>query len=161
MVTRTSVVSPRASVRVTQVTTNRNTEWLNQRAAWAFYVILILVCWLVTASFTDPGMAWTYVHLGHGVITYFLLHWNKGSPIQDDQGIYDNLTFWEQIDDGVQGTATRKFFTVVPVLLFLLASHGTDFRRQPLGLNLLVVVVLTIAKMSGMHKVRIFGINKD
>jgi len=24
------------------------------------------------------------------------------------------------------------------VLLFLLASHGTDFRRQPLGLNLLV-----------------------
>lgn len=135
MVTRTSVVSPRASVRVSQVrpasgaaaapncqcrrshpptrrlgrrgrlarwsptrwllapapqvTTNRNTEWLNQRAAWAFYVILILVCWLVVASFTDPGMAWTYVHLGHGVITYFLLHWNKGSPIQDDQGIYD------------------------------------------------------------------------
>ena len=70
-------------------------------------------------------------------------------------------TFWEQIDDGVQGTATRKFFTVVPVLLFLLASHGTDFRRQPLGLNLLVVVVLTVAKMSGMHRVRIFGINRD
>ena len=72
-----------------------------------------------------------------------------------------SLTFWEQIDDGVQGTATRKFFTVVPVVLFLLASHGADFRRQPLGLNLLVVVVLTIAKMSTMHKVRIFGINRD
>ena len=72
-----------------------------------------------------------------------------------------SLTFWEQIDDGVQGTATRKFFTVVPVVLFLLASHGTDFRRQPLGLNLLVVVVLTVAKMSSMHKVRIFGINRD
>jgi len=28
-----------------------------------------------------------------------------------------SLTFWEQIDDGVQGTATRKFFTVVPVRL--------------------------------------------
>lgn len=75
--------------------------------------------------------------------------------------LHCSLTFWEQIDDGLQGTATRKFFTVVPVVLFLLASHGTDFRRQPLGLNLLVVVVLTVAKMSSMHRVRIFGINKD
>lgn len=71
------------------------------------------------------------------------------------------MTFWEQIDDGVQGTATRKFFTVVPVVLFLLACHSTDFRRQPLGLNLLVVLVLVVAKMSSMHRVRIFGINKD
>lgn len=61
----------------------------------------------------------------------------------------------------LQGTATRKFFTVVPVVLFLLASHGTDYARQPLGLNLLVVVVLTVAKMSSMHRVRIFGINSD
>ena len=50
------------------------------------------------------------------------------------------MTFWEQIDDGVQFTPTRKFLTVVPVALFLLASHGTDYRRQPLGVNLAVVV---------------------
>lgn len=88
--TRTTVVSPRASVRVSQVTTvNRNTEWLNQKAAWAFYCLLILAVWLVTASFTDPGMAWTYTHLVHGALSYYLLHWSKGSPIQDDQGIYD------------------------------------------------------------------------
>ena len=83
------VTSPRTGVRLRSVPTNRNTEWLNQKAAWCFYVILIVLCWLVTASWTDPGMAWTYVHLGHGVLSYFLLHWNKGSPIQDDQGIYD------------------------------------------------------------------------
>lgn len=112
--------------------------------------------------------------------------------------------------------ACARLLCGLQVLLFLLASHGTDFRRQPLGLNLLVrfqckltalgcalpvalhaacscavgrglrctafapchrwrpshpcscsrsplqvVVVLTIAKMSSMHKVRIFGINKD
>lgn len=70
------------------------------------------------------------------------------------------MTFWEQIDDGIQFTATRKFFTVVPVALFLLASHTTDFRRQPLGINLLVVVILVVAKLSSMHQVRIMGINK-
>ena len=104
-------------------------------------------------------MAWTYVHLVHGVASYFLLHWFKGSPIDMDQGKYDKLTFWEQLDDGVQNTANRKFFTAVPIVLFILAIHGSDFRRQPLGLNLAVVIVLTVAKMAGMHKVRIFGIN--
>ena len=33
-------------------------------------------------------------------------------------------------------------------------------RRQPLGLNLIVLLVLVIAKFPSMHKVRIFGINK-
>ncbi len=89
MTTTAVVTSPRTGVKLAAVPTNRNTEWLNQKAAWAFYIILILLSWLVIASWTDPGLAWTYVHLGHGAITYFLLHWNKGSPIQDDQGIYD------------------------------------------------------------------------
>lgn len=69
-------------------------------------------------------------------------------------------TFWEQIDDGMQFTPTRKFLTAVPVVLFFLASNGTDYRRQPLAINLVVVVVLLIAKLSSMHKVRILGINK-
>ena len=104
-------------------------------------------------------MAWTYVHLVHGAISYYLLHWTKGSPVDTDQGKYDKLTFWEQLDDGMQNTSNRKFFAVVPVALFLLATHGTDYRRQPLGLNLFVAVVLLVAKLPGMHKVRILGIN--
>jgi hypothetical protein len=70
------------------------------------------------------------------------------------------MTFWEQIDDGVQNTATRKFLMVVPVVLFLLATHGTDYARQPLGANVAVVIVLLVAKLSSMHRVRIFGINE-
>ena len=44
------------------------------------------------------------------------------------QGKYDGMTFWEQLDDGVQNTNNRKFLTLVPVVLFLLATHGTDYR---------------------------------
>ncbi|BDA45306.1 ORM1-like protein 3 [Coccomyxa sp. Obi] len=142
------------------VTTNKNVEWLSAPGAWTFIMALIGLGWLILSLFMDSGLAWTYVHLLHGVITYYLLHWNKGSPVQMDQGKYDNLTFWEQLDDGVQNTNTRKFLTIVPVALFLLATHGTDYRRQPLGLNLIVLLVLVIAKFPAMHKVRIFGINK-
>lgn len=153
------VTSPRG-IDVPTVDTNKNTNWLENKASWLFYGILVVVSWLVISNFVDPGLAWTFVHIGHGVVTYYLLHWIKGSPIQDDQGKYDALTFWEQIDSGVQGTATRKFFLLVPVVLFLLASHASAYDRQPLGINLGVLVVLIVAKMSSMHRVRILGINK-
>ena len=212
------------------VTTNKNVEWINAPGAWTFITALIILGWLLACLFVDSGLAWTYVHLGHGVITYYLLHWNKGSPVQMDQvsshacmlpcqprlpmtpchdirllrqarekylqqsppyfqgrrltklcsrlqlkcclrpawhchcrtsvsrdamafnhmhmmpagpcrcasepsqrscalqGKYDGMTFWEQLDDGVQNTNNRKFLTLVPVVLFLLATHGTDYR---------------------------------
>ncbi|KAK9819270.1 hypothetical protein WJX81_002407 [Elliptochloris bilobata] len=139
---------------------NKNVEWLSAPGAWTFVVALIVLSWLLISLVVDPGLAWTFVHLLHGAVTYPLLHWNKGSPVQLDQGRYDGLTFWEQLDDGVQHTATRKFFTALPVVLFLLASHGTDYGRQPLGLNLIALAVLVIAKLPALHKVRILGINK-
>jgi hypothetical protein len=64
------------------------------------------------------------------------------------------------MDNESYGTLNRKLFTVVPVILFVLATHGTDFRKQPLGLNLGVVVVLLVAKLPALHRVRFFGINK-
>jgi len=75
------------------------------------------------------------------------------------QGKYDNLTFWEQLDDGLQYSTTRKFLTAVPVVLFLLASHSTEYARQPLALNLIAVLVMVIAKLPVMDRVRILGMN--
>ena len=76
------------------------------------------------------------------------------------QGMYDDLTFWEQLDNETYSTAARKVLAVVPVVLFLLASHSSDYRQQPLALNLIAVVVLLVAKFPQMHRVRILGINK-
>ena len=50
-------------------------------------------------------------------VTYHFFHWKKGTPFADDQGIYNALTWWEQIDNGKQLTRNRKFLTVVPVVL--------------------------------------------
>mmetsp|Transcript_43428 Transcript_43428/g.130264 ORF Transcript_43428/g.130264 Transcript_43428/m.130264 type:complete len:160 (-) Transcript_43428:315-794(-) len=145
-----------------EVIVNKNVSWVSQPSVWAWYFGLVIAAWLVASAFTqDTGMAWTYVHLVHGVVSYYLLHWIKGTPFaEDDQGQYCRQTFWEQLDNGVYATFKRKVFTAVPVVLFLLATNGTDFRKQPLGLNLVVVLVLVIAKLPALHKVRFFGINK-
>ncbi|URD88988.1 hypothetical protein MUK42_34270 [Musa troglodytarum] len=100
-------------------------------------------------------------------ITYHFFHWKKGTPFSDDQGIYNSLTWWEQMDNGRQLTRNRKFLTVVPVVLglsisssgYLIASHTTDYRHPVLFLNMIAVIVLVVAKLPNMHKERIFGIN--
>lgn len=73
--------------------------------------------------------------------------------MEEDGGKYDKLTFWEQVDGGVYATGNRRLFMVMPVVLFVLATHGTDFRKQPLGLNLAVVLLCVIAKLPALHKV--------
>ncbi|RVW95372.1 hypothetical protein CK203_028749 [Vitis vinifera] len=55
------------------------------------------------------------LHPAH--VTYHFFHWKKGTPFAEDQGIYNRLTWWEQIDNGKQLTRNRKFLTVVPVVL--------------------------------------------
>nr|VDD41310.1 unnamed protein product [Brassica oleracea] len=164
---------------------NRNTEWFMYPGVWTTYILILFFGWLVVLSVSgcSPGMAWTVVNLAHfvnlefviivtfkcydltrfvvGQVTYHSFHWMKGTPFADDQGVYNGLTWWEQMDNGQQLTRNRKFLTVVPVVLYLIASHTTDYRHPWLFLNTLAVMVLVVAKFPNMHKVRIFGINGD
>ncbi len=51
-------------------------------------------------------------------INFIVLHVIKGAPWEiQDQGLARRLTHWEQIDYGVQFTRTRKFLTIVPIIL--------------------------------------------
>ncbi|KAL8170712.1 hypothetical protein V2J09_022516, partial [Rumex salicifolius] len=96
---------------------NKNTEWFSYPGVWTTYILLLFVPWLLLVSLLGctPGIAWTVVHLLHFFVTYHCFHWKKGTPFADDQGMYNRLTWWEQIDDGKQLTRNRKFLTVVPV----------------------------------------------
>ncbi|KAG6486597.1 hypothetical protein ZIOFF_055175 [Zingiber officinale] len=140
---------------------NKNTEWFMYPGVWTTYILILFFSWLLVLSFfgCSAGMAWTVVNLFHFAVTYYFFHWKKGTPFAEDQGIYNNLTWWEQIDNGKQLTRNRKFLAVVPVVLYLIASHTTDYQHPMLFLNTLAVAVLVIAKFPNMHKVRIFGIN--
>lgn len=50
-------------------------------------------------------------------------------------------TFWEQLDEGVQGTWNRKFLTIVPALLCGIAVHTADYEHKMLGVNIAAVLV--------------------
>ena len=129
-------------------------------AFWTFYALLILGGWFLARSVLADGLEWTYVHLAHSALSFFFMHWRKGSPFQD-HGQYHQLTFWEQLDHGEQNTDNRKFFAAVPAALFFLAARTADFRQQPLLLNFLGLLLCLVPKLSEMHRVRVLGINED
>ncbi|MCO5600342.1 hypothetical protein L7F22_054453 [Adiantum nelumboides] len=142
---------------------NKNTSWFQYPGVWTSYLLLILFGWLVALSVfgCSAGSAWSIVHLLHFGITYWSFHWKKGTPFAEDQGMYNKLTWWEQMDNGRQLTRNRKFLMVVPVVLYLIACHTTNYSNSWLFPNTIAVFVLVIAKFPNMHKVRIFGINAD
>lgn len=148
---------------VQPVDLNKNTSWFQYPGVWTIYIFILFFSWLVILSLLGctAGTAWTIVHLAHFAVTYHFFHWKKGTPFSEDQGMYNKLTWWEQMDNGKQLTRNRKFLTVVPVVLYLIASHTTDYRNPWLFLNTIAVLVLVIAKFPNMHKVRILGINAD
>jgi len=143
-----------------RVVQNKNVEWVGAPGAWAVYLGAIATSWLLLVNFLSAGQAWTAVHLAHTAVTFYGFHWVKGTPGLDESGQYYKETFWEQLDDGVQGTVNRKFLTLVPALLFVIASHTSEYGRSPLVLNTAGVLLTILPKLPFMARVRVFGINK-
>ena len=46
-----------------------------------------------------------------------MFHWVVGIPYDVNQGEYEGLTLWEQIDNEAQFTPTKKYLTAVPIIL--------------------------------------------
>jgi nitrogen fixation-related uncharacterized protein len=108
------------------------------------------------------GLGWTIIHLLHAIVTFYLFHWAKGSAFYTDRKGIAKLTLWEQIDGERAFTPTKKFLTIVVVALFIVTWHQNEYRMDALNVaNWASFLVLLIAKLPIVHRVRFFGINSD
>jgi len=142
---------------------NPNSAWLNSRGMWFAYSVGVLILHLALLSFPFLSVAWswTLTNIIHNTAMFIFLHLVKGTPWEtSDQGKVQDLTHWEQIDDGAQFTATRKFLTVVPIILFFLTSFYTKYDSFHFVLNITALLLVLVPKLPQFHQVRIFGINK-
>ncbi|DAZ94448.1 TPA: hypothetical protein N0F65_002766 [Lagenidium giganteum] len=142
------------------VNTNKNVNWMESRGFWTFYILILLVIYTATPLFVPAQDCWTAVNVFHGVVSFGIMHWIKGSPDDtNSMGDYRELTFYEQIDDGHAWTGNKKFLMIVPTVLFMLASVATDYDTRHLLINFPIWLTLILAKLPELHGVRIFGIN--
>jgi hypothetical protein len=93
------------------------------------------------------------------------LHWLKGSPNFYDHGELNALTLWEQLscspESNVVANQTKQVLILIPTLLCYLGCKFGGWDNYALcAINLLVWFVCVVAKMEGMHGVRLFGFNR-
>ncbi|KAK2465997.1 hypothetical protein APHAL10511_001638 [Amanita phalloides] len=138
---------------------NINANWVNSKGAWLIHVVLI-TCGKIIID-TLPGMtqqiSWTLVNLIYLALSYLMFHWVTGIPFEGGvhAGAYDDLTLWEQIDDGAQYTPAKKWLFSVPIVLFLASTHYTNYNPWLFAINLSALVFVLIPKLPQLHRQRV------
>ncbi|CAF0782546.1 unnamed protein product [Didymodactylos carnosus] len=152
------------NVGIAQGERNPNSSWLNSRGVWLTYIILLFVLHFILLSipYITTPLAWTLTTSIHNIVNiFYLFHIIKGAPWEtSDQGMARRFTFWEQIDDGVQWTGTRKFVQIIPIVLFFIASFYTQYNGYHFLINLSTLLLAIIPKLPIFHGVRIMNINR-
>ncbi|XP_032831511.2 ORM1-like protein 3 [Petromyzon marinus] len=151
------------NVGVAHSEVNPNTRVMNSRGMWLSYVLAVLLLHVVLLSipFVSVPVVWTLTNVIHNVGMYLFLHTLKGTPFETpDQGRARLLTYWEQMDHGFQYTASRKFLTISPIVLYFLASFYTKYEVAHFVVNTVSLLSVLIPKLPQLHGVRFLGINK-
>lgn len=151
------------NVGVAHSEVNPNTRVLNSRGIWVAYIILVVLLHVVLLSipFFSVPVVWTLTNVIHNMVMYLFLHTVKGTPFETpDQGKARLLTHWEQIDNGVQFTSSRKFLTISPIILYILTSFYTKYDAVHFLVNTVSLLSVVLPKLPQFHGVRVFGINK-
>ncbi|KZT05627.1 Orm1 type endoplasmic reticulum protein [Laetiporus sulphureus 93-53] len=138
---------------------NVNAEWVNRKGAWLIHPALVFGGKMVID--TIPGMrqdiSWFITNLTYLGFSYLMFHWVTGIPFQSDlhSGVYDELTLWEQIDQGAQYTPAKKWLLICPILLFLASTHYSEYNPWMFAINLTALIVVLIPKLPMLHRRRV------
>jgi hypothetical protein len=111
-------------------------------------------------------------------LSYLMFHWVTGMPFDSELhgGAYDDLTLWEQIDDGAQYTPAKKWLLSVPIMLcvfhlslwhdffligprFLASTHYTNYNPWLFAVNLTALILFAIIPKLPQVRVPFFYIS--
>lgn len=136
---------------------NLNATWVHTKGAWLIHICMIvfLKAFFNVLPGSSPELSWTLTNASYVISTYIMFHQIKGTPFDFNSGAYDNLTMWEQIDNGDQYTPSKKFLFLVPIALFLVSTHYANYNLNFFILNGLLCLVGCVSKLPFTHRLRI------
>lgn len=140
-----------------QINPNLNADWVHYKGAWIVHIVIIclLKVFFNFISILDNNWRWTLTNLTYNIGSYIMFHQVKGTPFEFNNGAYDNLTMWEQIDNGDQYTPTKKFLMLVPIGLFLISTHYSNYNLNLFILNGVSCLCVVVPKLAISHRLRV------
>lgn len=136
---------------------NVNANWVHFKGAWIIHIVLIVLCRVVYNFITvlDNDWKWTLTNLTYNIGLYIMFHQVKGTPFEFNSGAYDDLTMWEQIDNGDQYTPTKKFLMLMPIGLFLISTHYSNYNLNLFILSGVSCLCVVVPKLAILHRLRV------
>ncbi|KAL7411970.1 ORMDL family-domain-containing protein, partial [Mrakia frigida] len=136
-----------------------NWQWVDAKGAWIIHPILILLGKFLIDAVPGIGsdLSWSLTNCGYMGISYLIFHQMVGLPFENVSptgGAYDDLTLWEQIDDGAQYTPAKKYLTSVPIGLFLISTHYSSYDPVLFFINFVALALVLIPKLPVLHRLR-------
>ncbi|EGV66226.1 hypothetical protein CANTEDRAFT_112771 [Yamadazyma tenuis ATCC 10573] len=140
-----------------QLNPNLNADWVHYKGAWIVHIVIIVLLKIFFNFITilDNNWKWTLTNLTYNIGSYIMFHQVKGTPFEFNSGAYDNLTMWEQIDNGDQYTPTKKFLMLVPIGLFLVSTHYSYYNLNLFILNGVSCLCVVVPKLAISHRLRV------
>ncbi|KAI9735810.1 MAG: hypothetical protein M1834_001275 [Cirrosporium novae-zelandiae] len=132
---------------------NLNSDWMNAKGAWLIHIVIIILLRIFSGAVpgVSPELSWTLTNFVYMFGSYIMFHWVKGVPFEFNSGAYDRLNMWEQMDSGEQHTPNKKFLVMVPVVLFLVSTHYTNYNLFFFTINFCATLAVVIPKMPFMR----------
>ncbi|GMM30424.1 sphingolipid homeostasis protein [Martiniozyma asiatica (nom. inval.)] len=136
---------------------NLNANWVHFKGAWLIHILIILLLKALfdIVPYFSQEVSWTLTNISYVIGSYLMFHQVKGTPFDFNNGAFDNLNMWEQIDNGAQFTPVKKFLLAVPIGLFLISTHYSNYDLTFFVINLVACLIVVIPKLPYSHRVRI------
>lgn len=136
---------------------NVNANWVHQKGAWLIHIVIIMLLkvFFNLTGVLDNDWRWTLTNLTYNIGSYIMFHQVKGTPFEFNSGAYDKLTMWEQIDNGDQYTPSKKFLMLVPIGLFLISTHYSNYNLNLFILNGISCLCVVVPKLPISHRLRV------
>lgn len=136
---------------------NLNADWVHYKGAWVIHIVLIIFLRLFFDFITvlDNDWKWMMTNVTYNIGSYIMFHQVKGTPFEFNSGAYDNLTMWEQIDNGDQYTPTKKFLMMVPITLFLISTHYSNYNLYLFTVSGISCLCVVVPKLAIAHRLRV------
>merc|ERR1719461_371706 len=108
------------------------------------YIFFIILVGVAVGHMLNPAKKFHFVHIANAMISFYLLHWSKGTENPQSDGTYDHNTYWEQIDNGRQWTVSRKFCLIYPIFLCWVACVEGLWEKNIVLLHCTLLFVLEL-----------------
>ncbi|GMF05708.1 hypothetical protein B5S31_g150 [[Candida] boidinii] len=139
------------------IQSNINATWVHFKGAWVIHIVIIIMLKIFydIMPMSNTEIGWTLTNVTYAIGSYIMFHQVKGTPFDFNAGAYDNLTMWEQIDNGDQFTPVKKFLMCVPIALFLISTHYSNYDLTLFIINLVACLCVVVPKLPLSHRVRV------